>query len=106
MLLGGILTSGLSWRWVLFVNVPIGLTAAMLAPRNPLIESRARGRDGSTFDFPGAFTVTAGLALLVYAVVDAVNVGWGSSTTLAAARRGRDPARRLRAPSSCASAIR
>ena len=80
VLLGGILTSGLSWRWVLFVNVPIGLAAAMLAPRT-LIESRAE--DGArTFDFPGAITVTAGLALLVYAVVDAVNAGWGSTTTL------------------------
>src|SRR2546422_4807265 len=53
VLLGGILTSGLSWRWVLFVNVPIGLAAAMLAPRT-LVESRAE--DGAkTFDFPGAF---------------------------------------------------
>ena len=80
VLLGGILTSGLSWRWVLFVNVPIGIGAAMLAPRT-LVESRAE--DGTTtFDIPGAVTVTAGLALLVYAVVDAVNSGWGSTTTL------------------------
>src|SRR6202171_220948 len=80
VLLGGILTSGLSWRWVLFVNVPIGIAAAVLAPRL-LVESRAEeGTKG--FDFPGAFTVTAGLALLVYAVVDAVNVGWGSTSTL------------------------
>jgi EmrB/QacA subfamily drug resistance transporter len=80
VLLGGILTSGLSWRWVLFVNVPIGIFAATLAPRL-LLESRAE--DGTKgFDVPGAVTVTAGLALLVYAVVDAVNVGWGSTTTL------------------------
>ncbi|MGB9183809.1 MAG: MFS transporter, partial [Solirubrobacteraceae bacterium] len=80
VLLGGILTSGLSWRWVLFVNVPIGIAAALLAPRT-LVESRAD--DGAkTFDLPGAVTVTAGLALLVYAVVDAVNSGWGSTTTL------------------------
>jgi EmrB/QacA subfamily drug resistance transporter len=80
VLLGGILTSGLSWRWVLFVNVPIGITAAILAPRT-LVESRAD--DGAkTFDLPGAVTVTAGLALLVFAVVDAVNSGWGSTTTL------------------------
>jgi EmrB/QacA subfamily drug resistance transporter len=80
VLLGGILTSGLSWRWVLFVNVPIGIAAAMLAPRT-LVESRSE--DGATtFDFPGAVTVTAGLALLVFAVVDAVNSGWGSTTTL------------------------
>ncbi len=80
VLLGGILTSGLSWRWVLFVNVPIGLIAAMLAPRI-LLESHAED-DTEGFDIPGAVTVTAGLALLVYAVVDAVNVGWGSTGTL------------------------
>jgi EmrB/QacA subfamily drug resistance transporter len=80
VLLGGILTSGLSWRWVLFVNVPIGLIAAALAPRT-LLESR-REDAGHSFDIPGAVTVTAGLALLVYAVVDAVNVGWGASRTI------------------------
>jgi len=80
VLLGGILTSGLSWRWVLFVNVPIGLAAAGLAPRT-LLESRSDG-EGRAFDMPGAVTVTAGLALLVYAVVDAVNAGWGSTSTL------------------------
>ena len=80
VLLGGILTSGLSWRWVLFVNVPIGIAAATLAPRL-LLESKAEdGTEG--FDIPGAVTVTAGLALLIYAVVDAVNVGWGSTGTL------------------------
>ena len=80
VLLGGILTSGLGWRWVFFVNVPIGITAALLAPRF-LAESRAE--DGAkTFDFPGAVTVTAGLSLLVYAVVDAVNSGWGSTATI------------------------
>jgi EmrB/QacA subfamily drug resistance transporter len=80
VLLGGILTSGLSWRWVLFVNVPIGIAAAALAPRT-LPESRAD--DGSrSFDLPGAVTVTAGLSLLVYAIVDTVNDGWGSTATL------------------------
>src|ERR1700676_4206388 len=54
VVLGGILTSGLSWPWVLFVNVPIGIAAAALAPRL-LVESRADdGTEG--FDFPGAFT--------------------------------------------------
>jgi EmrB/QacA subfamily drug resistance transporter len=80
VLLGGILTSGLSWRWVLFVNVPIGLAAAAAAPR-VLIESRSDDA-GRSFDIPGAVTVTAGLALLVYAVVDAVNSGWGSTVTV------------------------
>jgi len=80
VLLGGILTSGLGWQWVLFVNVPIGLAAAGLAPRI-LLESRARP-EGASFDVPGAVTVTAGLSLLVYALVDTVNVGWGSVATL------------------------
>jgi len=81
VLLGGVLTSGLNWRWVLFVNVPIGLVCAFLAPRI-LLESRAETKTRS-FDLPGAVTVTAGLSLLVYALVDAVNAGWGSTATLA-----------------------
>jgi MFS family permease len=59
VLLGGILTSGLSWRWVLFVNVPIGLVAAALAPRT-LGESR-REEAGNSFDIPGAVAVAGGL---------------------------------------------
>ena len=81
VLLGGILTSGLSWRWVLFVNVPIGFACTFLAPR-VIRESHAEVED-RTFDIPGAIAVTAGLALLVYALVDAVNVGWDSTATLA-----------------------
>jgi EmrB/QacA subfamily drug resistance transporter len=81
VLLGGVLTSGLSWRWVLFVNVPIGLLCTFLAPR-VLVESHAE-LETRSFDVPGAVTVTAGLALLVYALVDAVNVGWGSTATIA-----------------------
>ncbi|MHB8234008.1 MAG: MFS transporter [Solirubrobacteraceae bacterium] len=80
VLLGGVLTSGLSWRWVLFVNVPIGVICVLLSPRL-LQESRSEAETRS-FDIPGAFTVTAGLALLVYALVNAVNAGWGSSETL------------------------
>jgi MFS family permease len=80
VLLGGVLTSGLSWRWVLFVNVPIGVVCALLAPR--LLEESRSEEENRSFDIPGAVTVTAGLALLVYALVDAVNVGWGSSSTL------------------------
>jgi predicted MFS family arabinose efflux permease len=65
---------------VLFGTFQIGLLIAALAPRI-LLESHADdGTEG--FDIPGAVTVTAGLALLVYAVVDAVNVGWGSTGTL------------------------
>ena len=80
VLLGGVLTSGLSWRWVLFVNVPIGLLCTFLAPR-VLNESHAEV-EHREFDIPGAVTVTAGLALLVFAMVEAVNDGWGSAATI------------------------
>ena len=80
VLLGGLLTSGPGWRWVLFVNVPIGLVCALLAPR--LIGESRADTSSRAFDFPGAITATGGLALLVYALVDAVNVGWGSTATL------------------------
>ena len=85
VLLGGVLTSGPTWRWVLFVNVPIGLICALRSRRVLLLESRAEA-DTRNFDIPGAVTVTAGLALLVYALVDAVNVGWGSARDDAADR--------------------
>src|SRR6201991_4676938 len=79
VLLGGMLTEWAGWEWVLFVNVPIGLGAAAIAPRL-LPESR---NDGARhFDFAGAFTVTAGLSLLVYSLVNANQAGWGSTETL------------------------
>jgi EmrB/QacA subfamily drug resistance transporter len=80
VLLGGILTDALSWEWVLFVNVPIGLAAAVLAPRL-LVESRDES-DNRSFDLFGALLVTAGLSTLVYALVDAPDAGWGSTQTI------------------------
>ena len=80
VLLGGVLTSGLGWEWVLWVNVPIGLAAAAIAPRL-LAESRADSAT-RTFDAAGAFSVTAGLSVLVYALVDATRVGWASTQTI------------------------
>ena len=79
VLLGGMLTEWAGWEWVLFVNVPIGIAAALLAPRL-LPESRNEGE--RHFDVAGAFTITAGLSLLVYALVDANNAGWASTQTL------------------------
>jgi EmrB/QacA subfamily drug resistance transporter len=79
VLLGGVLTEYAGWEWVLFVNVPIGLAAAALAPRL-LPESI---NDGARhFDIAGAVSVTAGLSLLVYTLVDATDVGWLSGQTL------------------------
>jgi EmrB/QacA subfamily drug resistance transporter len=80
VLLGGLLTTGLGWRWVLFVNVPIGLGAALLAPRL-LGESRAEVSE-RRFDVAGAVTVTAGLSILVYALVDAQSAHWASFQTI------------------------
>jgi EmrB/QacA subfamily drug resistance transporter len=80
VLLGGVLTSGLGWEWVLWVNVPIGLAAAAIAPRL-LAESRSDSHS-RTFDAAGALSVTAGLSVLVYALVDATRVGWGSTQTV------------------------
>jgi len=81
VLLGGVLTQYAGWEWVLWVNVPIGVIAAFLAPRL-LDESRKEG-ESKTFDALGAVLVTAGLSLLVYALVDATDAGWGSTKTLA-----------------------
>jgi EmrB/QacA subfamily drug resistance transporter len=78
VLLGGMLTEWAGWEWVLFVNVPVGIAAAALAPRL-LPESRIAGRH---FDFAGAISVTAGLSLLVYTLVDANSAGWGSAQTI------------------------
>ena len=80
VLLGGVLTEYVGWEWVLWVNVPIGIGAALLAPRL-LLESHSDA-ENRTFDFPGAVTVTSGLALLVYALVEAPDAGWGSPETL------------------------
>jgi EmrB/QacA subfamily drug resistance transporter len=80
VLLGGILTDGLGWEWVLWVNVPVTLVVAALAPR-VIAESRSESATRH-FDTAGAISVTAGLSLLVYAIVDATDAGWGSLQTL------------------------
>jgi EmrB/QacA subfamily drug resistance transporter len=79
VLLGGILTSGLGWEWVLFVNVPIGVAAALVTPR---YVKESFGHEEARMDVAGAVTVTAGLVALVYALVDAHRAGWGSFQTI------------------------
>ncbi len=64
---GGLLTTYLSWRWVMFVNVPIGVLTAVVAPFVFPESARRRGR----FDLPGAITGTSGVALLVYGLSNA-----------------------------------
>jgi len=79
VLFGGILTDILDWRWVLFVNVPIG-AVLLAAAAVSLVESRAESR--SQLDVAGAVTVTAGLALLVYGIVSTDTHAWTSGTTI------------------------
>ncbi|HET6547030.1 MAG TPA: MFS transporter, partial [Solirubrobacter sp.] len=79
VLLGGMLTEWAGWEWVLFVNVPIGIAAALLAPRL-IPESKTDG--ARHFDVAGAITVTLGLSLLVYSLVNANQAGWASAETI------------------------
>ena len=79
VLFGGILTKYAGWEWIFFVNVPVG-AAVLLLTRAVVRESRIPGLHG--FDFPGAATVTASLALLVYGISKAPDVGWSSPQTI------------------------
>jgi EmrB/QacA subfamily drug resistance transporter len=81
VILGGVLTATLGWRSIFFVNVPIGIVAAVMA-RRFLVESRGDPTQ-RRLDLPGALSVTAGLSLLVYALTNAANSGLLSLQTLA-----------------------
>ncbi|MFD5327575.1 MFS transporter [Streptomyces sp. NPDC127092] len=78
LLAGGMLTEWLDWRWVLFVNVPIGLLIAFLTPRFINESERHPGR----FDLAGAFSSTLGMAALVYGFIRASEEGWKDSLTI------------------------
>ena len=77
VLLGGILTDGLGWEWVLWVNVPVASIALLLTP-GLLPESRSESATRH-FDAAGAISVTAGLSVLAYGLLDASSAGWGST---------------------------
>jgi EmrB/QacA subfamily drug resistance transporter len=81
VLLGGVLTDLLSWRWILFINVPIGLTAAVLAQRY-IAERRRAETTTRRFDLAGAISATLGLSLVVLGIVRTDVTGWGSPSTL------------------------
>jgi EmrB/QacA subfamily drug resistance transporter len=80
VLLGGALTSALSWSWIFFINVPVGVLVLGLSPWL-LRESRADLRHRH-FDVAGAATITAGLMLLVYGMTRATQHGWGTVQTI------------------------
>jgi EmrB/QacA subfamily drug resistance transporter len=79
VLLGGILTDALSWEWIFFVNIPVGVMALALAP---VLLQESRDARVKRFDFPGAVFVTAGLSSLVYAITQAGRDGWLAGTTV------------------------
>ncbi len=79
-LLGGIITQELSWRWVLLINLPIGIVAALIA--RAVVVDRRREHAAGSFDLAGALAVTGGLLALVYGIVDAGEHGWGSPAAL------------------------
>src|SRR5262245_795929 len=80
VLLGGVLTETLSWSWIFFVNVPVGVAAFAVAP---FLLNESRDARVSSFDFPGAVLVTGGLSSLVYAITRAGTDGWLATPTVA-----------------------
>jgi EmrB/QacA subfamily drug resistance transporter len=80
VLLGGILTDSLSWEWIFFVNVPVGVAALILTP---LLLTESRDATVKSFDLPGAVLVTGGLSLFVYAITQAGQDGWLAGKTVA-----------------------
>jgi EmrB/QacA subfamily drug resistance transporter len=79
VLLGGILTDALSWEWIFYINVPVGLAAVALTP---LLLAESRDTQMRSFDVPGAVLVTSGMVTLVYAITQANQFGWGSVETI------------------------
>ena len=80
VLLGGVLTDALSWEWIFYVNIPIGLAGLALTP---LLLGESRDARVKSFDVMGAVLVTSGLMALVYGITEANDFGWGSATTWA-----------------------
>ena len=80
VLFGGLLTSGPGWRWVLFVNVPLGIAIVLAAPR--LVSGARQAARLRDLDVPGALLVTGALLLLVYGLTRAPDVSWGSARTI------------------------
>ena len=79
VLLGGVLTDALSWEWIFFVNIPVGLVAFALAP---LVLGESRDTRVKTFDAPGAVLVTSGLTTLVLGITQGHEWGWSSGRVL------------------------
>jgi EmrB/QacA subfamily drug resistance transporter len=81
LIVGGVLTQAISWHWIFFVNLPIGVATALAALR--LVEGREGIGLGEGADIPGAVLLTGGLMLGVYTILEVEQQGWGSTQTLA-----------------------
>jgi EmrB/QacA subfamily drug resistance transporter len=84
LVLGGMLTDWLSWRWGLFINVPVGIAVMLAAPRVLPETDRRPGR----FDLAGALTSTLGISAIVYGIVRSATAGWGDSFTVVSLAAG------------------
>ena len=90
VLLGGILTDLLSWEWIFFVNVPVGIAALS---STPFLLAESLDKHGQSFDVPGAVLVTSGLSLFVLGITQGQGWGWGSGRDDRRLRRRCRPAR-------------
>jgi EmrB/QacA subfamily drug resistance transporter len=81
LLAGGVLTEAISWHWIFFINVPVGVATVVLTKR--LVQAPAGIGLGEGADVPGAVVLTAGLMLGVYTILQVGEQGWGSAQTLA-----------------------
>ncbi len=95
VLLGGVLTDLLSWEWIFFVNIPVGIAALALAP---VLLGESRDARVQGFDALGAVLVTGGLSTAVFAITQANDWGWSSGADDRPLRGRRGAARRLRRP--------
>jgi EmrB/QacA subfamily drug resistance transporter len=82
VLLGGVIVQAISWRWVFFINVPIGAAALLLTPRI-IPESRSDDAQHRGYDAEGAIAITLGTLALVFTLIKAESWGWGSGKTIA-----------------------
>jgi EmrB/QacA subfamily drug resistance transporter len=81
LLAGGILTEAISWHWIFFINLPVGIATALLTMR--LVDAHEGIGFGEGADIPGAVLITSGLMLSTYTILEVSEVGWGATQTLA-----------------------
>ena len=79
-IIGGLLTGYADWRWIFFINIPIGLGAAFLAMK--FLQEMRKADDKDKLDVTGSVLITGGLASVIYAIVSSTEIGWGAKATI------------------------